>query len=119
MGRPSKLNEELMDKARSWAKVSNDTILTITGLCLFLGVSRSTVYKWGDENDEFSDILEEIMMRQEQKLLFNGLEGEFNSTITKLMLTKHGYSDKQDIDHTTKGDKVQSISPHQFVGEDT
>ena len=40
------------------------------------------------------------MKKQEKDLINKGLTGDFNSTITKLILTKHGYSDKQDIDHS-------------------
>jgi len=38
-------------------------------------------------------------------LLSGGLSGSMNSTITKLVLSKHGYSDKVDqtVDHTTNG----------------
>jgi hypothetical protein len=32
-------------------------------------------------------------------LIDGGLIGDFNPTITKLMLTKHGYSDKQEVDN--------------------
>ena len=33
------------------------------------------------------------MSMQETKLLDNGLDGTFNSAITKLCLSKHGYTD--------------------------
>jgi hypothetical protein len=36
------------------------------------------------------------MQKQEKGLLKGGIEGTYNSTITKLMLTKHNYSDKQE-----------------------
>lgn len=44
-------------------------------------------------------MLDDIISTQEQILLNRGLMGAFNSNITKLMLSKHGYSDKQEIDH--------------------
>jgi len=39
-----------------------------------------------------------------------------NSTITKLVLSKHDYSDKveSNVDHTTKGDKIE-LPLHSFV----
>ena len=37
-------------------------------------------------------------------LIAKGLKGEFNASITKLMLTKHGYTDKQDV--TTGGKEL-------------
>jgi hypothetical protein len=34
------------------------------------------------------------MAKQERELLNGSLKGDYNATISKLMLTKHGYSDK-------------------------
>ena len=68
-----------------------EVIPTIEGLSVYLNVSRSTVYKWKGDNAEFSDILEDLMARQAKELFSNGLTGDFNPTITKLILTKHGY----------------------------
>ena len=56
------------------------------------------LYRWADEEgNEFRDILDSIMDYQRFELTNKGLKGETNSVITKLMLTKHGYSDKQEI----------------------
>jgi len=59
-----------------------------------------------DIYQEFSDILKELDADQEIKLLNSGLTGDFNSTITKLILTKHGYSDKtqQELSGPNGGD---------------
>lgn len=73
---------------------------SIEGLARYLGVARSTVYKWRDEHQDFSDMLEEILQEQHQRLLDNGLSGDYNSTIAKLVLSKHGYSDKQEVEHS-------------------
>lgn len=78
---------------------------SIEGLAVYLGVARSTIYEWEKtENEdkslkypEFSDILGKILAEQAQRLINNGLSGDYNSTISKLILTKHGYSDKQEI----------------------
>jgi len=42
----------------------------------------------------FSHILDNINKKQEQVLLKNGLNNQFNSNITKLVLGKHGYHDR-------------------------
>lgn len=99
-GRPTKLNDELMAKARSYITEfykQDDLIPSIASLCVYLGVARSTIHKWGDENPKFSDILEDLKAMQEKTLLTGGMSGNFNSTIAKLVLTKHGYSDKQEV----------------------
>ena len=56
-------------------------------------------------------ILADIQARQQELLLNSGLTGEFNSTITKLVLGKHGYSEKSE---NTQVGPVQVI----IVGKD-
>src|SRR5262249_28803941 len=79
------------------------------GLAVALGIARSTVYLWADKHPEFSDILELLLSQQAAQLIQNGLSGRYNSTITKLMLTKHGYSDKQEVEH--KGERIVVVPP--------
>jgi hypothetical protein len=64
-----------------------------------LGISRETLYAWSRDEDksEFSDLLSQVRTAQERQLINEGLRGNFNSTITKLLLNKHGYSDKSEV----------------------
>lgn len=89
---------------------NNELIPTIAGLALHLGVSRATVNLWDTQDDkkEFSDMLEKIKARQELLLVSGGLGGTMNAAITKLVLSKHGYSDKVETDHTSSD---KSMSP--------
>lgn len=100
--RPTEYSKELEIKAREYIESfesNSDSIPSVVGLCKVINRARSTVYKWADEDDKkFSDILSELKEAQELALLNKGLSGEFNSTITKLILTKHGYSDKQETE---------------------
>ncbi len=70
---------------------------SVAGLARWLRVSRETIYAWSGENRVFSDIYQDVMAEQEQRLLNNGLSGKYQPIITKLLLTKHGYSDKQEL----------------------
>jgi hypothetical protein len=54
--------------------------------------------------------LEPLLAAQGSQLIRNGLKGEYNPTITKLLLTKHSYTDRQDI---TSGGKPLLVSPKQ------
>jgi hypothetical protein len=102
VGRPSKYTEELLTKAAGYVAYaySEDKLPSIEGLALYIGVKRSTIYDWAKqpEKEAFSDILENILAHQAEALINKGLKGEYNSTITKLILTKHNYSDKQEMD---------------------
>ena len=111
-GRPTTYTQEVIDKARDYLieyESCGEVIPTVVGLCRFIGRAKSTVYKWVGEEDkqEFSDIVNEIEEYQHIKLVSGGLSGGFNPMITKLILSKHGYSDKLEQDITSGGKVLQ------------
>lgn len=60
-------------------------------------IAKSTVYLWAKSHKEFSDALDWARAKQEELLLILGLNSDYNSTITKLMLiNNHGYKDKME-----------------------
>ena len=75
---------------------------SVKSLARYLKVVRKTPYNWSKDDDKkaFLHILEQIEEEQEQVLIDKGLNGDFNSNIVKLMLGKHGYSDKQDLNNS-------------------
>jgi len=106
IGSPTKLTPELINKAAEYLVVfrsEGDLVPTIAGLSCYLGISRSSVYNYKDKSADFLDILEKIEATQEKMLVNGGLSGDFNAPITKMMMTKHGYSDKQETEVTGKG----------------
>lgn len=122
MARPTIYNEEILIKAREYLVLCKDNfeikkvkIPTKGGLARHLDVARETLYDWATKYSEFSDIMEEVSSEQEDRLINNGLSGDYNSTIAKVLLTKHGYSDKQETDITTGGEKI-SVNLLNFNG---
>lgn len=97
MARPQEYNQSYTDKAKEYLDTIGKNLPSIEGLAVFLEIHRSTVYDWKSKFPEFSDILEKLLAVQADSLMNNGLNGKWNSTISKLILTKHGYSDKQEI----------------------
>lgn len=98
-GRPSKYSEEILPKVQEYLDKCQDKdgkvkLPTIEGLSVYLGVNRSTIYEWKKEHSEFSDMLEEFMSSQINRLINNGLEGNYNPSIAKLLMYKHGYAEK-------------------------
>jgi len=93
-GRLTEYTEDHNEKAIEYIEYTDDAIPSIAGLALFLGVDRSTVYKWRNENPEFSYTLARLLLKQEQTALNKGLTGDFTPAITKLVLANHGYSDR-------------------------
>lgn len=96
-GRPSKLAESII-KAKEYLmggyETVGDVVPSVAGLACYLRISRSTAQEYAKENVDFSGTLEAIKTLQENKLINKGLTGDFNSTIVKLMLSNHGYSEK-------------------------
>lgn len=74
----------------------DELVPTLAGLAIYIDIRRSTLYEWARDNPEFSDIVESVMKKQEKGLLKGSLAGDYNASIAKLMLTKHGYTDKQE-----------------------
>jgi hypothetical protein len=110
MARPTDYKPEIVAQARFYLEnlPEDEPMHSVEGLSDFLQIARSTIYKWKDEEgkEEFSDIYEQILTKQGKQLLGKGITGEFNPTITKVMLTKHGYRDAIDTDVTTKGKEI-------------
>ena len=117
-GRPSQLTPELIAKAEMYLTdyMSNDDIVpSVSGLACYLEISRSSVYNYKDKSNRFLDIVERVELLQEKMLINGGLKGDFNAAITKLMMAKRGYSDSQNIDHTTGGKEIKAGLGH-FYG---
>ena len=115
VGRPTKLTDELMDKAKVYVQkdyLIDELIPTMQGLSLYLGVSNTVLYNWRNENDEFLHIVEDLMDLQAKNLFRGGLTGDFNASITKLLLTKHGFSDRVEQDLRSSDGTMQ---PTQIV----
>ncbi len=114
-GRPTKYNPEILEKTKDYIKNFSkygDIIPSIAGLACELELSRETLHTWSKEKgkEDFSDMLATLLSKQERTLLSGGLSGEMNSTISKLVLAKHNYSDKQETDITTGGEKIEVIT---------
>lgn len=78
---------------------------TIERFAKYIGVHFDTLYDWADKNKKFSESLSRIKEEQKEWLFDNGLLGEYNPVIAKLILSSnHGMSDKVD-QKTTIEDK--------------
>ena len=117
-GRPTKLTDELLAKAEDYVdnyESYGDPVPTVVGLALEIGVSRSTCYLWAQEDERFSDIFTRAEETQERGLVRGGLEGKYNPAITKMMLTKHGYSDKVEQSHTSPDGSMSPAANQEAV----
>lgn len=105
------------DKSTSYDNLVRVKLPTIEGLAVFLKVARSTIYEWQKKYPEFSDIIERLQSIQAERLLNNGLSGTYNSTIAKVLLTKHGYIDRNELTGVDGKDLIPSEAQRKTIGD--
>lgn len=123
VGRPTKLTDEILQKANDYLIFDfvnvGDVVTSAVGLAQYLGVTKSTIYLWASQKDDlsmqFSDTLKACIEKQENLLISHGLKGTFNPTIAKLMMSNHGYSDKQIVEANVTNHELPNIKPDDFV----
>ena len=118
MARPTKYSDELLAKAQTYLDDDTEVFHSHIGLAYLLGISNSTFYEWITHKDKeaFSDIASKVLQRQYITLVTNGLNNTSNSGITKLMLGKHGLSDK--VDNTSSDGSMSAPTVIQLVAKE-
>lgn len=106
MARPYyKFTPEAVEAAKEYAaggwRELGHIIPSVVGLAAHLDVTRRTLYTWATDFEEFADIMERVSLNQELTLLNGGLGGTLQPMLSKLVLGKHGYSEKVETDHTS------------------
>lgn len=86
-------------------------IPTIEGLALYLGIRTQTIYDWESKFEEFSEVISELRQEQANRLIKSGLSGDYNSIIAKVLLSKHGYKEIKEEQHTGKDGKELFPAP--------
>lgn len=80
--------------------------ITITGLCLYLGFeSRQSFYDY-EKRDGFSYIIKRARLRVENYYEKTGASAD-KPTFQIFALKNMGWADRQEVDHTTKGESIQ------------
>lgn len=119
MARPTDYSKEILKRAQEYADnlPEDEAVHSIEGLADYINISRSNIYLWASQEDKkaFSDIVENIREKQGKTLINKGLKGEFNSSISKVMLTKHGYREGTDV--TSDGEKISINFDNAFAPE--
>ena len=111
MARPSSFNKSVIKKAKKYLnetkKIKAGRLIKAADLALALGINRTTLYDWKEKHPEFSDILDELNLKQESTLLDYGLTGKWNSNIVKLALGKHGYKEQHGMSGEGEGEPIK------------
>jgi hypothetical protein len=130
-GRPTIYNEEILTKITEYIDSCKDieadpenkitrkvNIPTIEGLAVYLHINKDTIYTWRKEKPAFSELISVLLDEQAKRLVNNGLAGTYNPTIAKVLLTKHGYTEKTETDITSKGESINPVLVKFIDGKD-
>lgn len=122
VGRPSKYDDDMQMIAEDYCDNYTDygdVVPTVVGLALAMDVATNTVYNWANENNpNFLRIFTRVEQLQHKGLVNGGLIGDFNPAIAKMMLTKHGYSDKVEQSHTSPDGSMSQPTRIEIVAPD-
>lgn len=118
MARPTKYDDEILRKTVAYIASCEDDATTktvrlpsIEGLAYETGLNKDTIYSWRKEHKEFSDLIDDLLAKQANALIGKGLSGQYNPTITKLILSKHGYREGLDVTTNDKDIIVNATDP--------
>lgn len=119
-GRPSEYKEEYIQKVYDYLDICKDeeirvvkqasdkyemfdnklkvNLPTIEGFARYIDVNKTSLYEWDKKYPEFSNAFNKIKAEQQDRLINNGLSGDYNPTIAKLILSSnHGMREKTDV----------------------
>lgn len=149
-GRPTVYGDDILDKTREYIAMCEDVVYevktrpkiedgvykgeeeyshkktrlpTIEGLANYLGINKDTIYTWRKDDDKqvFSDLINDLLQKQADMLINNGLTGDYSQVISKVLLTKHGYREGTDVtsnDRTILSDReIEEVSKKIFDGK--
>ena len=105
-GRPTKYSNAVIDQLKDYIanyETYGDIVPSAAGFACVLEVSRHTLYNWAEKHAAFLHMLGRLNSAQERIAMKKGLLSEWNPTIVKLLLAKHGYTDKQEITGAESG----------------
>jgi hypothetical protein len=118
MARPTKYTPELLEKANTYLTTYTRLIPSHQDLCIRLDISDATLYRWAEEKDEFKDILAKVKQMQFVVAMDGGLGGDMNANLVKLLMGKHGLSEKSVVDQTSSDGSMSAPTVIQLVAKE-
>jgi|TARA_R110000772_G_scaffold117857_1_gene223489 hypothetical protein len=118
MSRPTKYTPKLLDKANHYLNSYTRLIPSNQDLCLHLDISETTLYRWAEEHEQFRDILGKVKLTQFTVAMDGGLGGDLNANLVKLLMGKHGLSEKSSVDQTSSDGSMTPKSKIELVAKE-
>jgi hypothetical protein len=107
-GRPTKYKDEYCDYSKYLAKCEDAGELpSLCGYACFLDVAESTLELWQSKHKQFSGSLSKLLTIEKKTLINKGLNGTYNATIAKLLLSaNHDMKEQSIVEEKISGDVV-------------
>lgn len=108
VGRPLKIDsaEELEKLVNEYFEKTDEIKITITGLCLYLGLTKETFYEYA-KREEYKDILNRARLMvensYEMSLRENGRTGDI------FALKNFGWRDKMEVENSNELTKLDEL----------
>lgn len=111
-GRPTKYKKEFPEKVREYIIKTNKkgNLPKRADLIKLFDAGEDAIRRWEKKYKEFRGVLSRLDKEQESVLLDKGLKNKWNSTIVKLVLHNHGYSDRNATDFTSLGKELTQLT---------
>lgn len=134
-GRPTKFDDTILERTEQYIAECEDRMSIVVrgksrhkfksvrlpsleGLARHLRIHKDTVQAWKKEHPGFSVLIGDLLNKQAEALINNGLAGQYNPTITKVLLAKHGYRDVIDTDLTSGGQPIKEEVDYSKLSDD-
>ena len=106
-GRPTKYTKEVLsDLVKRFDKyIESNTIPIIAEFAYTNNIPRQKLYEF----PEFNDTIKRCIDKKETNLEKGVLSGKLNASMGIFSLKQLGWRDRQEIDHTTKGESINKI----------
>lgn len=85
------------EKSDSYERIKRVKYPSMEGLALYLKINSDTLFEWAKKYPEFSEVIRQLKDEQVKRLMNGGLSGEYSPVVTKLLLSKLGYRESQDM----------------------
>ncbi len=97
-------------KSDSYEMVMTVKLPSRVGFASYLDTTRETLDNWSQDHKEFLYALKKIDAEQQTRLVNEGLAGNYNPAISKLLLSaNHGLSERTETDVTSGGEKIDGF----------
>jgi hypothetical protein len=117
-----RLNNKTDNKKKEMIEALKKSLGVVTNACNKIGIHRSTHYDWLKDDEEYkAEVLdiEDIAIDFVESKLHQSINNGSDTAIIFYLKTKakkRGYIERQEFDHTTKGEAIKQVFK---IGEQT